>query len=71
VRRTRSRIGERQTEVVTYEIAPSGMLIRHWSPTTCFAIGQLVETPVRVRVYQGRNGPAYALEVPSGAGEEF
>lgn len=71
MRRTRSRVGDRQVEVVNYEVAPAGIRVRHWAPTSYWAIGQQVEVPVRVRVYQGKHGPGYVLEVPSDSGEEF
>lgn len=57
--------------MVSYEIAPAGVRVRHWAPNGYFAVGQQVEIPVRVRVFQGKGGLGHSLEVPSEAGEEF
>ncbi len=53
-RRVRRIVGEQQTEVITYTLGPRSVQVEDWRPTDYYGIGEVVELPVEVGVYNGR-----------------
>jgi hypothetical protein len=67
--RRKRRVGQKESELVTYVVDPGGVEVAAWNPTTYFSIGEEVEVRVAVRVFQGKGGLRYSLEIPSADGQ--
>jgi hypothetical protein len=69
IRRWKRLVGQNQVEVVSYEVEPGGVVFQVWAPPSFYSIGEEVQVPVCVRVFQGKAGASYSLQMPTRAGE--
>lgn len=50
---------------MTYILQPNGMEVTQWAPKTYFSLGEMIEVPVTVGVFQGKQGLRYTLQIPT------
>jgi hypothetical protein len=64
----RGLVGAKLTELVTYVLQPGGVEVQQWAAAVYLDIGEEVELPVVIKLFQRRQGWRYTLEIPSADG---